>query len=64
MGAEASKRVKAALKILPEREYKLVTGFYFGDQTLEEIGQTMGISKSWASRLHARALSRLRHALE
>lgn len=63
VGKERSVRVRAALSVLPERERALVEGFYFGDRTLEDIGQELGISKSWASRLHARALGRLREVL-
>jgi RNA polymerase sigma factor for flagellar operon FliA len=37
---------------------------YFGGETLLDIGRDLGVSKSWASRIHARALVRLRDALE
>ncbi len=57
-------RVAAALDVLPERERALIEGYYFHDRTLEELGSEMGISKSWASRLHTRALGLLRDALE
>jgi RNA polymerase sigma factor for flagellar operon FliA len=56
-------KVRAALGVLPERERALVEGFYFEDRTLEEVGEELGISKSWASRLHTRALARLREVL-
>lgn len=62
--AEDRARVAAALHLLDERERKLIEGHYFADRTLEEVGAEMGISKSWASRLHSRALSRLRRALQ
>lgn len=57
-------RVLAALDQLPERERKVIEGFYFQDRSLEEIGSSLGISKSWCSRLHTRALGILRDALE
>lgn len=57
-------RVAAALATLPEREREVIVGFYFQDRTLEELGASMGISRSWASRLHTRALGLLREALE
>lgn len=63
MEGEVRARVRAALERLPERERAVVEGHYFEDRTLEEVGDAMGISKSWASRLHARALGRLRDAL-
>lgn len=63
MAAAERERIRAALDVLPERERALVEGHFWGDRTLEEIGEEMGISKSWASRLCTRALGRLREAL-
>lgn len=56
-------RVRAALEQLPEKERKLLTGYYFQQKTLEEAGAEIGQSKSWASRLHARAVERLKDLL-
>jgi RNA polymerase sigma factor for flagellar operon FliA len=58
------KRVRVALEKLPENERKLLQGYYFQNQTLEEAGATIGQSKSWASRLHARAVERLKQLLD
>ena len=33
--------------------------YYFQNKTLEEAGAELGLSKSWTSRLHARALELL-----
>jgi RNA polymerase sigma factor for flagellar operon FliA len=57
-------RVKAAIEKLPEKERKLLQGYYFGGKTLEEAGAEIGQSKSWASRLHARAIERLKELLD
>ena len=57
------KRVRAALEQLPEKERKLLQGYYFQGKTLEEAGAEIGQSKSWASRLHARAIDRLKELL-
>src|SRR5258708_4969928 len=46
-------RVRAAIEKLPEKERKLLQGYYFQSKTLEEAGAEIGQSKSWASRLHA-----------
>lgn len=62
--AEDRARISAVLGVLDERERALIEGHYFADRTIEEVGAEMGISKSWASRLHSRALGRLREALE
>jgi RNA polymerase sigma factor for flagellar operon FliA len=52
--------VKASLSGLPERERALLESVYFGGATIEEAGARMGLSKSWASRMHAKALERLK----
>jgi type III secretion protein J len=33
--------------------------YYFGEKNLEEVGAILGLSKSWACRLHARAVDLL-----
>ena len=37
--------------------------FYYENLTLTEAGERLGHTKSWASRMHARALVRLRERL-
>jgi RNA polymerase sigma factor for flagellar operon FliA len=49
---------------LPEKERRLLQLHYFEDRNLEVAGVELGLSKSWASRLHARAVDRLRKVLE
>lgn len=58
------RRVRAAIEKLPEKERKLLQGYYFQNKTLEEAGAEIGQSKSWASRLHARAVETLKKLLE
>jgi RNA polymerase sigma factor for flagellar operon FliA len=64
--AEVRHYMREAIGSLPEKEKQLVKMYYFQNKTLEEIGEKMNLSKSWTSRLHARALSllfkRIRHA--
>lgn len=57
-------RVRAAIERLPEKERILLEGYYFQNKTLEEAGAAIGQSKSWASRLHARAVESLKKLLE
>lgn len=61
---ESVERLLRALAELPERERFLVRGHYFEGRSFEELGEALGISKSWASRLHRQALRTLRHAVE
>jgi RNA polymerase sigma factor for flagellar operon FliA len=56
--------VRAAMAALPEKERELLKLYYFGDENLESVGKKLGLSKSWASRLHARAVNRLREIIE
>ena len=58
-----SKRVREAMKTLPAKERQLMEMYYFGDKNLEQAGAEMGLSKSWACRLHARAVDLLRQAM-
>jgi RNA polymerase sigma factor for flagellar operon FliA len=62
--AEWGRRVRAALAALPDKERRLMELYYFGDLNLETAGKKMGLSKSWASRLHSRAVVHLREILE
>ena len=55
--------VVQAIDTLPERERVLMQGHYLEERTLEELAKELGISKSWASRLHSKALDTLRETL-
>jgi RNA polymerase sigma factor for flagellar operon FliA len=56
-------RLRSAIQKLPERERALMDLYYYGGKNLEEAGESMGLSKSWACRLHARAIQLLRAAM-
>jgi RNA polymerase sigma factor for flagellar operon FliA len=58
--AQLKHRVKLAIEKLPDNERRLLVAYYYESKTLEEAGSTIGQSKSWASRLHARAIERLK----
>ncbi len=53
---QVKQHMKEAIESLDEKERKLVKMYYFQNKTLEEAGAELGLSKSWTSRLHARAL--------
>ncbi|HEY4393121.1 MAG TPA: sigma-70 family RNA polymerase sigma factor [Polyangia bacterium] len=59
-----SRRVREAVTALPDKERRLMELYYFADKNLEEAGAELGLSKSWACRLHARAVDLLRAAME
>ena len=58
-----SSRVREAIAGLPAKERRLMELYYFAEKTLEEAGAELGLSKSWACRLHARAVNLLREAM-
>ncbi|MGB8294859.1 MAG: sigma-70 family RNA polymerase sigma factor [Polyangia bacterium] len=57
-------RARKAMHKLPDKERRLLQLHYFEDKNLESAGAELGLSKSWVSRLHARAVDRLRRVLE
>jgi RNA polymerase sigma factor FliA len=61
---EIKERIRQALATLPERERRLVNLYYFGDVTMKQIGEELGVNESRVSQLHARAMQRLRAALD
>ena len=56
-------RVRKALAQLPPRERRIVGLYYFGEATMKQIGDAIGVNESRVSQLHARAIQRLRRLL-
>lgn len=63
LDASDAATLREAVSTLPDRERALVEGFYFEGRRFDEIAAELGISKSWASRLHHKAMGRLRELL-
>ncbi|MGB5704604.1 MAG: sigma-70 family RNA polymerase sigma factor, partial [Polyangiales bacterium] len=61
---ESIERLLGALSRLSARQRALIRGRYFEGRPLEELAADLGVSKSWASRIHTQALSALRAALD
>jgi RNA polymerase sigma factor for flagellar operon FliA len=61
--ASMRQQVQRDLTQLPERERVLLHAVYFEGATIEGAGAKLGLSKSWASRMHAKALERMRKSL-
>lgn len=55
--------VRAAVARLPKKERQVIEGRFLHDETLDEIGVRLGIKKSWACRVLARAEASLRESL-
>jgi RNA polymerase sigma factor FliA len=60
---QTRERMRAALGKLPARERRILSLYYFGEATMKQIGQEIGVNESRVSQLHARAIERLRRLL-
>ena len=61
---EMRDRVRDVLGTLPAREQKIIRLYYFEEATMKQIGRAIGVNESRVSQLHARAILRLKLALE
>jgi len=61
---EMATKLRELVEGLPSDMGTLVKATYFQGRTLTEAAAEVGISKAWASRLHARAIGRLAAELE
>jgi RNA polymerase sigma factor FliA len=57
---ETEGRLRLALEQLPARNRQIIQACYFENRTLDDVGRELGLSKSWACRLHARGIEMLR----
>ena len=60
---ETREFIRVAIASLPWRERKVIGLYYYGENTMKEIGAEIGVNESRVSQLHARAIRRLRDAL-
>jgi RNA polymerase sigma factor for flagellar operon FliA len=51
--------IRSAIAELPHEEAELVRRHYLEGARFDHVAEELGLSKSWASRLHTRALTRL-----
>ena len=61
---ELKATLRELLAQLPDDARQLLHATYFEGKTLKDAGEGLGISKAWASRLHARSLDQLARALK
>ena len=61
---ETHLQLNQAIDRLPQDAAALVRAVYFEDRTLQEAADQLKISKSWASRLHAKALEQMARHLK
>jgi RNA polymerase sigma factor for flagellar operon FliA len=60
---EQSALLKRAMGKLPEKNRQVMEAYYFQDLNLDQIGASLGLSKSWVCRVHAKSLELLRQAM-
>lgn len=60
---ELRRTLRTLIEELPADARQLVRATYFEGKTLKDAGEQLGISKAWASRLHARTLEQLARGL-
>jgi RNA polymerase sigma factor for flagellar operon FliA len=61
---EMKGHVRAAMQRLPESDREIIQMYYFKELSLQEVGNRLGLSKSWTSRRHAQAIERLTKLLQ
>jgi RNA polymerase sigma factor for flagellar operon FliA len=61
--AQVARRLPAAIARLAPRERAFIRAHYVDGKSILEVGAELGLSKSWASRVHARAIARLAELL-
>jgi len=61
---EMKAHVKEAISRLAEADREIIQMYYFKELSLQEVGNKLGLSKSWTSRRHAQAIERLTKILQ
>jgi len=61
---QARTMVRDTIKKLNDQERQLLEMYYYKEMSLQEVGEKLGLSKSWTSRLHARVIEKLHRLLE
>jgi RNA polymerase sigma factor for flagellar operon FliA len=62
-GREIYEKLSHMVDSLPPTEKRLIRTIYFEGATLQDAANMLGISKSWASRMHAKVLEQLARSL-
>jgi RNA polymerase sigma factor for flagellar operon FliA len=62
--SELNRKLHELIDRLPPDAASIIRAAYFDGLTLKEAGENLGVSKAWASRLHARALGQLARSLQ
>ncbi len=55
--------VREAIQGLPDKERDILEALYFKQMSTTDLASQMGVNKSWISRLHSKAIQRVRQRL-
>lgn len=61
---ELGKMLRAVVAELPEEYRQVIEEIYFIDQSMTEVAAKLGVTRSWISRLHSRAVKHLRESMQ
>ena len=61
---QARALVRKTIATLSDQERQLLELYYYRDMSLQEVGEQLGLSKSWTSRLHGRVIDKLHRMLK
>lgn len=62
--SDLKRRLHNAILTLEDNERTIITRHHFRDESLTLIGEDMELSTSWVSRIHSRAINKIRLVLE
>lgn len=62
--SDLERRLHSAILALEDNERSIVIRHHFRDESLTQIGEDMNLSTSWVSRIHSRALNKIRLTFE
>lgn len=61
---EMGELLRSLVAELPEEYRRVIVEIYFKDQSMIDLAAKLGVSRSWISRLHSRAVKHLRVSME
>jgi RNA polymerase sigma factor FliA len=56
-------QLRKAMEDIGGKDKEILEMYYFEDMSMDEIGERLGMSKSWVSRVHTRAIDKVRRVL-
>ena len=64
IASEQRSNLEVAIENIPERSRRIVIGIYYGEKSLRELSEDLGVSLNSMKKAHKQALTHLKEALE